>query len=246
MRFPRKTRFNDIFIRVFYFLADSHIRIRFRDHGVPYSDRKFIGEKLNKLAQRALAIIATGALAFSGVTAATASSQPSAVPTISVSAAKKAPAVSIKKIGTKTVKGSAKATIKPSYSKAKNVKIKSAILSVTKGKKSVAKNKKSVKLAAGTYKVTTSVKYQLKGKTSTVKKTQTLLVKKASTKKSVKMNGKVKNCPAGYPVKGNRTGSNSEWKYHVPGGAFYDRTKPEECFKTAADARKAGYRASKR
>ena len=245
LRFPRKSRFNDIFIRVFYFLADSHIRIRFRGHRAPYSDRNFIGEKLNKRAQRALAIIATGALAFSGVTAATASSQPSAVPTISVSAAKKTPAVSIKKIGTKTVKGSAKATIKPSYSKAKNVKIKSALLSVTKGKKSVAKNKKSVKLAAGTYKVTTSVKYQLKGKTSTVKKTQTLLVKKAATKKSVKMNGKTKNCPAGYPVKGNRTGSQNEWKYHLKGQRFYNITKPEECFKTAADARKAGYRASK-
>lgn len=201
---------------------------------------------MNKLVQRALAVIATGALAFSGVTAAGAAQQSATAPTISVAAAKKAPAVTIKRIGNKTVKGSAKATIKPSYSKAKNVKIKSALLSVAKGKKSVAKNKKSVKLAAGTYKVTTSVKYQLKGKTTTVKKTQTLLVKKAATKKSVKMNGKTKNCPAGYPVKGNRTGSKNEWKYHVPGGAFYDRTKPEECFKTTADARKAGYRASKR
>lgn len=49
------------------------------------------------------------------------------------------------------------------------------------------------------------------------------------------------NCPAGYPVKGNQSGI-----YHVKGGAFYSRTKPEQCFTTAAAARAAGYRASKR
>ncbi|MFD1376445.1 hypothetical protein ACFQ4U_08895 [Micrococcus antarcticus] len=206
----------------------------------------FHGEKLNKLVQRSLAVIASGALVFSGVSAATAAPLPTSMSSASIVAAKKkAPAVTIKKIGTKTVKGSAKATIKPSYSKAKNVKIKSALLKVVKGKKTVASKKKSVKLAAGTYKVTTTVKYQLKGKTSTVQKTQTLLVKKAAAKRSVKMSGKAKNCPAGYPVKGNRTGSQKEWKYHVKGQRFYNITKPEECFKTAADARKAGYRASK-
>ncbi|MFJ2471082.1 MULTISPECIES: hypothetical protein [Micrococcaceae] len=206
----------------------------------------FHGEKLNKLVQRSLAVIASGALAFSGVSAASAAPLPTSISSASIVAAKKkAPAVTIKKIGTKTVKGSAKATIKPSYSKAKNVKIKSALLKVVKGKKTVASKKKSVKLAAGTYKVTTTVKYQLKGKTSTIQKTQTLLVKKAAAKRSVKMSGKAKNCPAGYPVKGNRTGSQKEWKYHVKGQRFYNITKPEECFKTAADARKAGYRASK-
>lgn len=190
--------------------------------------------------------MASGALVFSGVSAASAAPLPTSISSASIVAAKKkAPAVTIKKIGTKTVKGSAKATIKPSYSKAKNVKIKSALLKVVKGKKTVASKKKSVKLAAGTYKVTTTVKYQLKGKTSTVQKTQTLLVKKAAAKRSVKMSGKAKNCPAGYPVKGNRTGSQKEWKYHVKGQRFYNITKPEECFKTAADARKAGYRASK-
>lgn len=206
----------------------------------------FHGEKLNKLVQRSLAVIASGALVFSGVSAATAAPLPTSISSASIVAAKKkAPAVTIKKIGTKAVKNSSKATIKPSYSKAKNVKIKSALLKVVKGKKTVASKKKSVKLAAGTYKVTTTVKYQLKGKTSTVQKTQTLLVKKAAAKRSVKMSGKAKNCPAGYPVKGNRTGSQKEWKYHVKGQRFYNITKPEECFKTAADARKAGYRASK-
>lgn len=206
---------------------------------------------MKRFVQRLLCAAASGALVLSG-TAVAASAQPqvaAASSVVHVAAAKKTVPVTVKKIGNKTVEGSAKATIKPNYTKIKNVKIKSALVTVAKGKKTVAKNKNSVKLAAGTYKVTTAVKYTYKGKTSTVKKTETLKVtKKAAAKKktSVAMNGKTYNCPAGYPVKGNRTGSKNEWKYHVKGGAFYDRTKPEECFKTAADAKKAGYRASKR
>lgn len=53
------------------------------------------------------------------------------------------------------------------------------------------------------------------------------------------------NCPSGYPVKGNQN-SKGEWIYHVPGGAFYERTAPEECFVNAAAAKAAGYRASQR
>lgn len=52
------------------------------------------------------------------------------------------------------------------------------------------------------------------------------------------------NCPAGYPIKGNHS-SSGELIYHVPGGQFYERTNPEECFATERDARAAGYRASK-
>lgn len=51
------------------------------------------------------------------------------------------------------------------------------------------------------------------------------------------------NCPSWAPIKGNR-GTNG-WIYHVPGGAYYSRTNPEECFRTEADARAAGYRRSK-
>lgn len=51
-----------------------------------------------------------------------------------------------------------------------------------------------------------------------------------------------KNCPASHPIKGNA----SSMIYHVPGGAFYARTTPEDCFATAADAVAAGYRASRR
>lgn len=198
---------------------------------------------LRGLASAGLAL----SLTLSGGVAATAV-QPSALPSASgIAAANKAPAaVAIGKIGAKTVTGTRKATIKPVYKKAKGVKVSSAVLSVKRGKKTIARNKKTVALTAGTYQVTTTVKYKFKGKALSVTKSQKLVVKKASVKKSVvKVSGKTTKCPSGYPVKGNRTGSNREWKYHVPGQRYYAKTKPEECFRTAADARKAGYRASK-
>jgi hypothetical protein len=48
-------------------------------------------------------------------------------------------------------------------------------------------------------------------------------------------------CPSGYPIKGK---SNSRI-YHSPGGRFYDRTVPERCYASAADAEADGYRAAK-
>lgn len=55
------------------------------------------------------------------------------------------------------------------------------------------------------------------------------------------------SCPASHPIKGNQTTRHTkDWIYHVPGGQFYKATHPEQCFATAAAARKAGYRASKR
>ena len=53
------------------------------------------------------------------------------------------------------------------------------------------------------------------------------------------------DCPPSQPVKGNHS-SSGEWIYHVPGGQFYRVTKPEACFATADDARRAGYRPSQR
>ncbi len=50
------------------------------------------------------------------------------------------------------------------------------------------------------------------------------------------------NCPASHPFKGNR----DSMIYHPPGGRYYNKTKPEECFASAADAVNAGYRAPKR
>ena len=49
------------------------------------------------------------------------------------------------------------------------------------------------------------------------------------------------DCPASAPIKGNQSGL-----YHVPEGAYYEVTNPEECFTTAEDAEAAGYEASSR
>lgn len=46
-------------------------------------------------------------------------------------------------------------------------------------------------------------------------------------------------------IKGN-INSKGEKIYHVPGGAYYNKTNPEEWFKTEAEAEAAGYRESKR
>lgn len=50
------------------------------------------------------------------------------------------------------------------------------------------------------------------------------------------------NCPASHPIKGNRP----SMIFHVRGQAFYNRTNPEQCFATEADARNAGYRKAER
>ena len=48
-------------------------------------------------------------------------------------------------------------------------------------------------------------------------------------------------CPNGHPVKVNaRSGI-----FHVPGGRSYDRTVPDRCYATAADAEADGYRRAK-
>ena len=51
-----------------------------------------------------------------------------------------------------------------------------------------------------------------------------------------------RSCPMWAPIKGNA----ASMIYHVPWGAFYDRTNPEECFRTEAAAVAAGYRRSLR
>lgn len=191
-----------------------------------------------------VAVAASISIAFSGAAVATAAPLAPAQ-SIGVVTAKKAPAVTIKKIPNKSVKGSAKARIKPLVTASRGVKVSSKVLSVKQGRKTLAKAKTAVSLKAGTYQVTTKVTYTVGKKKRTTSKSQTLVVKKVATKKSW-AKPKAKNCPAGFPVKGNQTGSNKEWKYHVRGGMYYNRTVPEQCFKTTADARKAGYRASKR
>jgi micrococcal nuclease len=54
-------------------------------------------------------------------------------------------------------------------------------------------------------------------------------------------------CGAVHPIKGNFTTSSGErCIYHVPGGEFYGRTRPERCYATDEEARRDGCRASKR
>jgi hypothetical protein len=47
--------------------------------------------------------------------------------------------------------------------------------------------------------------------------------------------------PTSHPIKAKA----SSGIFHVPGGRFYDRTTPDRCYATAADAEADGYRQSK-
>ena len=49
-------------------------------------------------------------------------------------------------------------------------------------------------------------------------------------------------CPVTHPIKGN-AGSGI---FHVPGGMSYERTVPERCYESAADAETDGFRQAKR
>lgn len=169
-------------------------------------------------------------------------------------------AVYLKAIAGKTAPYRGKATIKPNVSRSSGVQLSSSRLTVKQGAKKVATNKSSVALGAGTYRVTTTAKYRIPvyktttsvttskkvtkkswSPTYTATKTQTVRITAGKKPNHVDGTGRY-NCPAGYPVKGNA----SSMIYHVPGGAFYSRTIPEECFSTTAAARAHGYRASKR
>jgi hypothetical protein len=54
-------------------------------------------------------------------------------------------------------------------------------------------------------------------------------------------------CPATHPIKGNFTSSDPHAVciYHVPGGSYYGKTKPERCYATDSDARRDRCRKSK-
>jgi hypothetical protein len=54
-------------------------------------------------------------------------------------------------------------------------------------------------------------------------------------------------CPLTHPIKGNfTTYSGERCIYHMKGGQFYGKTKPEPCFATEEDAVKDECRRSKR
>jgi hypothetical protein len=53
-------------------------------------------------------------------------------------------------------------------------------------------------------------------------------------------------CPAPQPIKGNFTPASGErCIYHLPGGKWYGKTKPERCYTTEAEATQDGCRRSK-
>jgi hypothetical protein len=53
-------------------------------------------------------------------------------------------------------------------------------------------------------------------------------------------------CPLGQPIKGNfTTYSGERCIYHVLGGQFYGKTKPERCYASEAEAQQDGCRRSK-
>ncbi len=49
------------------------------------------------------------------------------------------------------------------------------------------------------------------------------------------------SCPLSHPIKAN----DNSGIFHVPGGRFYDRVKPERCYATADEAAASGYRQAK-
>ncbi|PYN27488.1 MAG: hypothetical protein DMD99_02310 [Candidatus Rokuibacteriota bacterium] len=54
-------------------------------------------------------------------------------------------------------------------------------------------------------------------------------------------------CRASQPIKGNfTTYSGERYIYHMSGGQFYSKTKPERCYATESEARQDGCRRSKR
>jgi hypothetical protein len=54
-------------------------------------------------------------------------------------------------------------------------------------------------------------------------------------------------CPDDQPIKTNFTPASGErCIYHVPGGAFYEKAKPERCYAAEDDARKDGCRKARR
>jgi hypothetical protein len=54
-------------------------------------------------------------------------------------------------------------------------------------------------------------------------------------------------CPMSHLIKGNFTTSSGErCIYHVPGGQFYGKTKPERCYASDEEARRDGCRRAKR
>lgn len=80
---------------------------------------------------------------------------------------------------------------------------------------------------------------------STLNNTENVPVSQSSTdsqESSENIAGETLDCTG--MIKGNISSSGKI--YHIPGGAFYNRTIPELCFTTEAEAQSAGFRKSMR
>ncbi len=98
------------------------------------------------------------------------------------SPAEAAPSVTVGAIAPKTVAPGKKATVKPRVVARGKVKVRSVRMSVRRSSSWVARNRKSVRLPAGTYRVATTVKYRARsaggwGRVRTASRTQTLQVR---------------------------------------------------------------------
>lgn len=121
---------------------------------------------------------------------------------IAPTSAQAASPVTINKIGTKTVAAGKKAVIKASVTRDYEGKVISKRITVKKAGKTIAKNRISVRLGVGTYKVTTVVKYKTYSwntykwsKTKKKSRTQTLVIKqKVAVKKKPVKSAYYKNC----------------------------------------------------
>ncbi len=156
--------------------------------------------------------------------------------------------VTVHKITTKTAPYKKTVKVSPNVTTKGKVKVDSKRLTVKKGAATLATNKSSVYLKAGTYKVTTTVAYRYysieRGKRSYGKKrttslTQTLTIKQKHPSRTSPISAY--DCPSWAPIKGNA----SSMIYHLPGQRYYNATKPEDCFSTESAARAAGYRKAK-
>ncbi|MFD1827583.1 hypothetical protein [Mumia zhuanghuii] len=159
------------------------------------------------------------------------------------------PVVKVKKIATKTAPYGGKMTVKPVVRVRGQVAVASKTLTVKKDGRIVAKNRAKVRLKPGTYRVRTRVRFRTftivdgKRKYSAFKKrtrSQKLTIRRGQRPNRTDPISEW-NCPSWAPIKGNA----SSMIYHLPDQAFYDRTKPEDCFRTEAAAKAAGYRKSK-
>ena len=86
--------------------------------------------------------------------------------------------------------------------------------------------------------------YQLPNYTTSANEKQTILPDGGEGAVAGAQTGAA-NLPGDCPIKGN-IGSAGKKIYHVKGGAFYDRTKAEQCFNTEKEAVAAGFVKSSR